>query len=238
MNNVELNNIDLTKVPKHIAIIMDGNGRWAKERGLPRIAGHREGINSVREITRICGEVGVKYLTLYTFSNENWNRPAKEVISLMKLFRKTLIDEINLILENDIKFKVIGDKTKLDILTRKKIDDLESKTKNNKNMQLILALSYGSRQEIITAVNNLLKKNKNKVNLDDFINSLFTKNIPDPDILIRTGFEKRISNFLLWQIAYSEIFFIDDYWPNFNKKILENIIKEYNLRERRYGKLD
>ena len=156
----------------------------------------------------------------------------------MKLFRKTLMNEINLILENDIKFKVIGDKTKLDILTRKKIDDLESKTKNNKNMQLILALSYGSRQEIITAVNNLLQKNKNKVNLDDFINSLFTRNIPDPDILIRTGFEKRISNFLLWQIAYSEIFFIDEYWPNFNKKILKNIIKDYNLRERRYGKLD
>tara|TARA_B100001778_G_C18386956_1_gene537942 strand:+ start:87 stop:740 length:654 start_codon:yes stop_codon:yes gene_type:complete len=217
---------------------MDGNGRWALNKNLDRFKGHEKGVKVVKEVTKYCSEIGVKYLTLYTFSNENWNRPAKEVISLMKLFRKTLIDEINLILENDIKFKVIGDKTKLDILTRKKIDDLESKTKNNKNMQLILALSYGSRQEIITAVNNLLKKNKNKVNLDDFINSLFTKNIPDPDILIRTGFEKRISNFLLWQIAYSEIFFIDDYWPNFNKKILENIIKEYNLRERRYGKLD
>ncbi len=225
-------------IPNHIAIVMDGNGRWALNKNLDRFKGHEKGVKVVKEVTKYCSEIGVKYLTLYTFSNENWNRPAKEVISLMKLFRKTLIDEINLILENDIKFKVIGDKTKLDILTRKKIDDLESKTKNNKNMQLILALSYGSRQEIITAVNNLLKKNKNKVNLDDFINSLFTKNIPDPDILIRTGFEKRISNFLLWQIAYSEIFFIDDYWPNFSKKILENIIKEYNLRERRYGKLD
>lgn len=225
-------------IPNHIAIVMDGNGRWALNKKLDRFKGHEKGVKVVKEVTKYCSEIGVKYLTLYTFSNENWNRPAKEVISLMKLFRRTLIDEINLILENDIKFKVIGDKTKLDILTRKKIDDLESKTKNNKNMQLILALSYGSRQEIITAVNNLLKKNKNKVNLDDFINSLFTKNIPDPDILIRTGFEKRISNFLLWQIAYSEIFFIDDYWPNFNKKILENIIKEYNLRERRYGKLD
>ena len=225
-------------IPNHIAIVMDGNGRWALSKNLDRFKGHEKGVKVVKEVTKYCSEIGVKYLTLYTFSNENWKRPANEVISLMKLFRKTLIDEINLILENDIKFKVIGDKTKLDILTRKKIDDLESKTKNNKNMQLILALSYGSRQEIITAVNNLLKKNKNKVNLDDFINSLFTKNIPDPDILIRTGFEKRISNFLLWQIAYSEIFFIDDYWPNFNKKILENIIKEYNLRERRYGKLD
>jgi len=217
---------------------MDGNGRWALNKNLDRFKGHEKGVRVVKEVTKYCSEIGVKYLTLYTFSNENWKRPANEVISLMKLFRKTLIDEINLILENDIKFKVIGDKTKLDILTRKKIDDLESKTKNNKNMQLILALSYGSRQEIITAVNNLLQKNKNKVNLDEFINSLFTRNIPDPDILIRTGFEKRISNFLLWQIAYSEIFFIDEYWPNFNKKILKNIIKDYNLRERRYGKLD
>ena len=225
-------------IPNHIAIVMDGNGRWALNKNLDRFKGHEKGVRVVKEVTKYCSEIGVKYLTLYTFSNENWKRPANEVISLMKLFRKTLIDEINLILENDIKFKVIGDETKLDILTRKKIDDLESKTKNNKNMQLILALSYGSRQEIITAVNNLLRKNKNKVNLDDFINSLFTRNIPDPDILIRTGFEKRISNFLLWQIAYSEIFFIDEYWPNFNKKILKNIIKEYNLRERRYGKLD
>ena len=225
-------------IPNHIAIVMDGNGRWALSKNLDRFKGHEKGVKVVKEVTKYCSEIGVKYLTLYTFSNENWKRPANEVISLMKLFRKTLIDEINLILENDIKFKVIGDKTKLDILTRKKIDDLESKTKNNKNMQLILALSYGSRQEIITAVNNLLRKNKNKVNLDDFINSLFTRNIPDPDILIRTGFEKRISNFLLWQIAYSEIFFIDEYWPNFNKKILKNIIKDYNLRERRYGKLD
>ena len=225
-------------IPNHIAIVMDGNGRWALNKNLDRFKGHEKGVRVVKEETKYCSEIGVKYLTLYTFSNENWKRPANEVISLMKLFRKTLIDEINLILENDIKFKVIGDKTKLDILTRKKIDDLESKTKNNKNMQLILALSYGSRQEIITAVNNLLQKNKNKVNLDEFINSLFTRNIPDPDILIRTGFEKRISNFLLWQIAYSEIFFIDEYWPNFNKKILKNIIKDYNLRERRYGKLD
>tara|TARA_A100001388_G_scaffold135455_1_gene100372 strand:- start:655 stop:1356 length:702 start_codon:yes stop_codon:yes gene_type:complete len=225
-------------IPNHIAIVMDGNGRWALNKNLDRFKGHEKGVRVVKEVTKYCSEIGVKYLTLYTFSNENWKRPANEVISLMKLFRKTLIDEINLILENDIKFKVIGDKTKLDILTRKKIDDLESKTKNNKNMQLILALSYGSRQEIITAVNNLLQKNKNKVNLDEFINSLFTRNIPDPDILIRTGFEKRISNFLLWQIAYSEIFFIDEYWPNFNKKILKNIIKDYNLRERRYGKLD
>ena len=224
-------------IPNHIAIVMDGNGRWALNKNLDRFKGHEKGVRVVKEVTKYCSEIGVKYLTLYTFSNENWKRPANEVISLMKLFRKTLIDEINLILENDNKFKVIGDKTKLDILTRKKIDDLELKTKNNKNMQLILALSYGSRQEIITAVNNLLRKNKNKVNLDDFINSLFTRNIPDPDILIRTGFEKRISNFLLWQIAYSELFFEKKLWPDFKENDYNNILKKFKKIKRNYGNI-
>ena len=226
------------KVPNHIAIVMDGNGRWARNKKLDRFKGHEKGVKVVKEITRYCSELGVNYLTLYTFSNENWNRPASEVLSLMNLFRKTLIKEVNLILENDIKFKVIGDRSKLDLLTRRKIDDLESKTKNNKKMNLVLALSYGSRQEIITAINKLLKNKTSEINIDDFTSSLYTKEIPDPDLLIRTGYEKRLSNFLLWQIAYSEIFFIDEYWPNFNKEILKDIIDEYSLRERRYGKLD
>tara|TARA_Y100000389_G_scaffold204820_1_gene259905 strand:- start:16221 stop:16922 length:702 start_codon:yes stop_codon:yes gene_type:complete len=226
------------KVPNHIAIVMDGNGRWALNKKLDRFKGHEKGVKVVKEITKYCSELGVNYLTLYTFSNENWNRPAGEVLSLMNLFRKTLIKEVNLILENDIKFKVIGDKSKLDLLTRRKIDELESKTKNNKKMKLVLALSYGSRQEIVTAINKLLKNKKSEIDIENFTNSLYTKEIPDPDLLIRTGYEKRLSNFLLWQIAYSEIFFIDEYWPNFNKKILKDIIDEYNLRERRYGKLD
>tara|TARA_A100000164_G_scaffold351782_1_gene356849 strand:- start:29 stop:730 length:702 start_codon:yes stop_codon:yes gene_type:complete len=226
------------KVPNHIAIVMDGNGRWARNKKLDRFKGHEKGVKVVKEITKYCSELGVNYLTLYTFSNENWNRPASEVLSLMNLFRKTLIKEVNLILENDIKFKVIGDRSKLDLLTRRKIDDLESKTKNNKKMNLVLALSYGSRQEIITAINKLLKNKTSEINIDDFTSSLYTKEIPDPDLLIRTGYEKRLSNFLLWQIAYSEIFFIDEYWPNFNKEILKDIIDEYSLRERRYGKLD
>ncbi len=217
---------------------MDGNGRWARNKKLDRFKGHEKGVKVVKEITKYCSELGVNYLTLYTFSNENWNRPASEVLSLMNLFRKTLIKEVNLILENDIKFKVIGDRSKLDLLTRRKIDDLESKTKNNKKMNLVLALSYGSRQEIITAINKLLKNKTSEINIDDFTSSLYTKEIPDPDLLIRTGYEKRLSNFLLWQIAYSEIFFIDEYWPNFNKEILKDIIDEYSLRERRYGKLD
>jgi len=226
------------KVPNHIAIVMDGNGRWAINKKLDRFKGHEEGVKVVKEITKYCSELGVNYLTLYTFSNENWNRPASEVLSLMNLFRKTLMKEVDLILENDIKFKVIGDKSKLDLLTRRKIDELESKTKNNKKMKLVLALSYGSRQEIITAINKLLKNKKSEIDIDDFINSLYTEEIPDPDLLIRTGYEKRLSNFLLWQIAYSEIFFVDKYWPDFNKKTLKVIIDEYSLRERRYGKLD
>ena len=226
------------KIPKHIAIVMDGNGRWAISKKLDRFKGHEKGVEVVKEITESCLDLGIDFLTLYTFSNENWNRPASEVLSLMNLFRKTLAKEINLIKDNNIKFKVIGDKSKLDLLTRKKIDSLEKETKDNKRMQLTLALSYGSRQEIISSINKLLKSKKNKINMEDFSKSLYTGKIPDPDLLIRTGCEKRLSNFLLWQIAYSEIFFIDDYWPDFNKEIIKKIIDQYNSRERRYGKLD
>jgi len=226
------------KIPKHIAIVMDGNGRWAISKKLDRFKGHEKGVEVVKEITESCLDLGIDFLTLYTFSNENWNRPASEVLSLMNLFRKTLAKEINLIKDNNIKFKVIGDKSKLDLLTRKKIDSLEKETKDNKRMQLTLALSYGSRQEIISSINKLLNSKKNKINMEDFSKSLYTGKIPDPDLLIRTGCEKRLSNFLLWQIAYSEIFFIDDYWPDFNKEMLKKIIDQYNSRERRYGKLD
>ena len=225
-------------IPNHIAIVMDGNGRWAINKKLDRFKGHEKGVKVVKEITEYCLQLGVNFLTLYTFSNENWKRPANEVLSLMNLFRKTLVEEINLIKDNDIKFKVIGDKSKLDLITRKTINSLEKETKDNKKMQLILALSYGSRQEIVYSVNKLLKRKKNKISINDFINSLYTSKIPDPDLLIRTGYEKRLSNFLLWQIAYSEIFFVDEYWPNFNKDMLDEIIEEYNSRERRYGKLD
>ena len=232
--NIKENN----NIPNHIAIVMDGNGRWAVNKKLDRYKGHEKGVEVVKEITESCLKLGVNFLTLYTFSNENWNRPVSEVLSLMSLFRKTLVKEINLIRDNDIKFKVIGDKSKLDLITRKEINSLEKETKDNKKMQLTLALSYGSRQEILFAVNKLLKNKKNKISMKDFTNSLYTNEIPDPELLIRTGYEKRLSNFLLWQIAYSEIFFINEYWPNFNKKMLKEIIDQYNSRERRYGKLD
>lgn len=233
MKNKTNNNI-----PNHIAIVMDGNGRWAIDKKLDRFKGHKKGVEVVKKITKYCLELGVNFLTLYTFSNENWNRPTTEVLKLMKLFRKTLVKEIRLIKDNNIKFKVIGDKSKLDLLTRRKINSIEKETKDNTKMQLTLALSYGSRQEILLSVNKLLKNKKNTISMDDFISSLYTSEIPDPELLIRTGYEKRLSNFLLWQIAYSEIFFIDEYWPNFNRKMLKKIIDEYNLRERRYGKLD
>ena len=174
---------------------------------------------------------------MYTFSNENWNRPTTEVLKLMKLFRKTLVKEIRLIKDNNIKFKVIGDKSKLDLLTRRKINSIEKETKDNTKMQLTLALSYGSRQEIIIAINEILKDKKNKITIDEFSEYLFTKDIPNPDLLIRTGKENRISNFLLWQIPYTEIFFSKSYWPDFKEKELAEILLDFGKRERRYGKV-
>ena len=230
MNIKENNNI-----PNHIAIVMDGNGRWAVNKKLDRFKGHEKGVEVVKEITESCLELGVNFLTLYTFSNENWNRPVSEVLSLMSLFRKTLVKEVNLIKDNDIKFKVIGDKSKLDLITRKEINSLEKETKDNKKMQLTLALSYGSRQEIVFAVNKLLKNKKNNITMKDLSSSLYTNEIPDPELLIRTGYEQRLSNFLLWQIAYSEIYFEKKLWPSFNEVDFKKIIKKYKKIKRNYG---
>tara|TARA_B110000444_G_scaffold258500_1_gene299593 strand:- start:1078 stop:1806 length:729 start_codon:yes stop_codon:yes gene_type:complete len=229
------------KIPRHIAIIMDGNGRWAKKRLLPRIAGHREGINSVREITRVCGEIGVKYLTLYTFSTENWNRPKKEVSALMSLLLKTINIEVKELHENNVKFSSIGNLEQLPESTKQGIKEGIKLTKNNKGLNLILALNYGSRQEIIEAVKKILKKVKENsfdyksLNEDSFASFLETKNIPDPDLLIRTSGELRLSNFLLWQSAYTEIYLTDTFWPAFRKDSLLEAITEYQNRERRFG---
>jgi len=222
--------------PKHIAIIMDGNGRWAKNKDSKRIEGHKEGVRTVKKITKYCAELNIKHLTLYTFSNENWLRPKTEVGSLMKLFVSTLNKELKLLLDNNIRFKVIGDKNKLDFITRKKINDVEYLTERNTGMGMNLAISYGGRQEIITAVNNIISSKRIKINEKNFEKYLYTKNIDHPDLLIRTGKEKRVSNFLLWQIAYSEIYFSDSLWPDFNEKELDEIILDFQKRERRYGK--
>jgi len=233
---------ELKTIPRHIAIIMDGNGRWAKERGLPRIAGHREGINSVREITKICGEIGVKYLTLYTFSTENWSRPKREVKALMTLLLSTIKKEIKELHKNDVKFSTIGDISILPKGTVKGIKEGEKLTFENSGLNLILALNYGSRQEIISAVNNIvydIKKgslDSNSIDENIFSSYLDTNNCPDPDLLIRTSGELRISNFLLWQSAYTEMYLTNTYWPSFRENELFAAIFDFQNRERRFGK--
>ena len=233
---------ELKTIPRHIAIIMDGNGRWAKERGLPRIAGHREGINSVREITKICGEIGVKYLTLYTFSTENWSRPKTEVKALMTLLLSTIKKEIKELHKNNVKFSTIGDISILPKGTLEGIKEGEKLTFDNSGLNLVLALNYGSRQEIISAVNNIvldIKKgslDSNSIDENIFSSYLDTNNCPDPDLLIRTSGELRISNFLLWQSAYTEMYLTSTYWPSFRENELFTAIYDFQNRERRFGK--
>ena len=235
--------VEQGSIPKHIAIIMDGNGRWAKEKNLPRISGHRQGINSVREITRVCGEIGVKYLTLYTFSTENWNRPQNEVNALMRLLLNTINTEVRELNKNNVCFKTIGDIDQLPMITKKGIQDGEELTKNNTGLNLCLALSYGSRQEIINGVRRISEKVKNgimkieQINEESFSKELYTSEFPDPDLLIRTSGENRISNFLLWQIAYSEIYLTETYWPDFDEGELIKSLLDYQSRERRFGKV-
>ena len=235
--------LDTDNIPNHIAIIMDGNGRWAKAKGLPRIAGHKEGINSVRDITRICGEIGVNYLTLYTFSTENWNRPKKEVNALMSLLLSTIKKEVRELHKNNVKFSTIGDLSFLPKNTENGLKEGMALTKNNTGLNLILALNYGSRQEIIDSVINIANKVKsgeidsNHIDETLFSSFLYTKNYPDPDLLIRTRGELRISNFLLWQCAYTEMYLTNTYWPSFREDELFKAILDFQNRERRYGKI-
>lgn len=231
------------QIPNHIAIIMDGNGRWAKEKALPRIAGHREGINSVREITRICGNIGVKHLTLYTFSTENWSRPSSEVNALMTLLMKTIKQEIKELHKNNVRFTTIGDLESLPSPTSKGLIEGIELTKENNGLNLCLALNYGSRQEIINAVKLILLKIQSDdfaiddINIELINKYLYTKLMPDPDLLIRTSGENRLSNFLLWQLAYTEIHMTDTYWPDFRDEQLMNAILDFQSRERRFGKV-
>ena len=227
---------------EHLAIIMDGNGRWAARRGLPRSMGHRKGAEVVKEITRAAGELGIKYLTLYAFSTENWNRSEDEVKTLMGLLRDYLQSDLKEVQENNVRIRFIGEREMLDADIVRKMAEIEADTLRNTGMTLCIALSYGSRQEIVTAVKKtaaLVKEGDislNDVDVKLFSDMLYTKDMPDPDLVIRTSGEQRISNYLLWQIAYAEFFFTDVLWPDFNKKLLEDIIKNFNMRERRYGK--
>ena len=234
--------INKANLPKHVAIIMDGNGRWAKKQGMMRVFGHRKGVKAVREAIEGAAEVGVEYLTLYAFSTENWNRPKLEVDALMSLLLSSLKDELKTLQENNIKLKVIGDISKLPQKNQKELQQVIDKTKNNTRMTLILALSYGSKIEIVDAVKIISEKVKNgeldisEINEDTISNNLYTSEMPDVDLLIRTSGETRISNFLLWQIAYAELFFLEKLWPDFDRTDLFNTILNYQNRERRFGK--
>lgn len=232
----------MERIPQHIAIIMDGNGRWATERGKERSYGHQAGVESVRRITSECTRLGVKYLTLYTFSTENWNRPADEVAALMGLVLTALEDE--LFMKNDVRFQVIGDIDRLPEEVQKKLQETIDHTADNKAMTMVIALSYSSRWEITKAVkeiSTLVAEGKAKaddINEDFITKHLVTSFMPDPDLLIRTGGELRISNYLLWQIAYSELYFCDTYWPDFAEADLHKAIASYQSRQRRFGKTE
>ena len=247
MQNKDLfkdNNIlDPNKLPMHIAIIPDGNGRWAKQRGLPRSTGHRRGSETLKEIVKCCARIGIKYITAYAFSTENWKRPKEEVDSLMNLldeFPSRAHEELK---ESDIRINVIGDISKLPKSLAEKIHDVEKMTKNNTGLQFNIALNYGGRDEIVSAIRKICQDVKdgkldiNDINEQVVKSKLYTYDIPDPDLIIRTAGEKRVSNFLLWQLAYSELWTSDVLWPDFTEKHLLEALFEYQKRERRYGGL-
>ena len=234
--------MDTKNICRHIAIIMDGNGRWAKKRGMPRTLGHKKGAENVVKITRAMKESGVKYLTLYAFSTENWQRSKDEVDALMQLLNEYLDKELKEIMDNNVRIVFIGERYMLSDSIQAKIAFLEKESEKNTDLTLCIALSYGSRQEILSAVKKIAAKVKERsmdisqITQDVFSEELYTKEIPDPDVLIRTSGEQRISNYLLWQSAYTELFFTNTLWPDFGKDELWDIINKFNQRERRYGK--
>ncbi len=239
---IDKKQLDANNIPRHIAIIMDGNGRWAKKKGLFRAAGHEKGTKAVREVVEGSAEIGIKHLTLYAFSTENWNRPKLEVDTLMKLLVSSLKKEIKTLQENNIQLNAIGNLQNLPKKARVELMEVIEKTKSNDHMVLTLALSYGSREELIKTIEEISIKVKNGVISPHLINEavinehLYTKNLPDVDLLIRTSGEQRISNFLLWQIAYAELYFTEILWPDFRRTDLFEAILNYQKRERRFGK--
>ncbi len=226
----------MKRIPQHIAIIMDGNGRWANERGKERSYGHQAGVEAVRRITSECTRLGVKFLTLYTFSTENWNRPADEISALMGLVLTSLEDEI--FMKNNVRFRVIGDMKRLPDEVQQKLRETEEHTAKNDAMTMVVALSYSSRWEIANAVKEIVAEAPAQITEETISQHLTTNFMPDPDLLIRTGGELRISNYLLWQIAYSELYFCDTYWPDFDEEELHKAIASYQSRQRRFGKTE
>ena len=227
--------------PAHVAVIMDGNGRWAKARGLPRTAGHKKGVDAVRRTVEAAGDLGIGYLTIFSFSSENWRRPEEEVSDLMQLLRFYLRSEIADLHRNGVRLRVIGDRSRLSNDITALIENAEALTGDNRKLTLVVALSYGSRQEITLAARRLAEEvragtlDPADITEDRFSEHLFTADIPDPDLIVRTSGEKRISNFLLWQAAYAELVFVDTLWPDFSKRDLEAAIEEFHRRERRFG---
>ncbi len=234
--------VDTNRLPQHIAVIMDGNGRWAKQHGKPRVFGHKNGVKAVREVTEAAAELGVEYLTLYAFSTENWNRPKLEVNALMTLLVETIRKEVATLNENNIRLQAIGDISQLPPKSHQALLEGIEQTKSNTRMTLVLALNYSARWEIMEAVRNIATQVSSKeilaheITQDIFASALSTKDMPDPELLIRTSGETRISNFLLWQIAYAELYFTPIFWPDFTKDSLYEAIIDYQNRERRFGK--
>ncbi|MBL7662906.1 di-trans,poly-cis-decaprenylcistransferase [bacterium] len=228
------------QLPQHIAIIMDGNGRWAEERGLKRFEGHKEGAKNVRRIVEACVKRGVRYLTLYSFSTENWNRSTEEVTSLMELFQLYLDSERSLLKDNRIRLRAVGDLSRLPWAVRTRLERNLAETKENSTLDLILAVSYGAREELLNATRRIIKRVQvgelaEDFSAEDFSAELWTAGIPDPELLIRTSGEMRVSNFLLWQIAYAELVVVPEYWPDFSEAVLDRTLEEYAQRERRFG---
>ncbi len=233
--------MDNLKIPRHVAVIMDGNGRWAKAKGLPRKMGHVQGGKNVEDLLYVCDDLGIKYFTVYAFSTENWKRSEDEVAALMTLLRSYLSSGFKKAAKNNVRIRIIGDRTRLAPDIQKLIEDLEEDSKNNTGLQFQIAINYGGRDEIVRMMRKTAedvksgKLNPEDINEEFISNNLDTKDIPDPDLLIRTSGEQRLSNFLLWQIAYSEFYIADCHWPDFNKDELIKAIEEYNKRDRRFG---
>lgn len=239
----KLSQIDKNRLPKHIAIIMDGNGRWAKSQGLKRVLGHRRGTRAVRQTVETCAEIGVQNLTLYAFSTENWRRPKLEIKTLMELLVSSLKKELKTMMDNDICLTTIGNRDQLPNSVQKELEEVIEQTANNKRMNLVLALSYGGREELVKATKNIGKLvQQDQLKIDDIDEqtiqeNLYAQELPDVDLVIRTGGEERISNFLLWQIAYAELYFTEILWPDFTKEHLFEALINYQNRERRFGKI-
>ncbi len=234
---------ELPKLPRHVAIIMDGNGRWANQRGLPRVEGHRRGVESVRNVVRAMGDIGIPYLTLFSFSSENWSRPKSEIMDLMGLIRLFIKRDLADLHKDNVRVRIIGDRAGLDADIVKLIADAETLTKDNTKLNLTVAFNYGSRAEIVRAAKHLAAEvSCGRLSVDDitaerFSSALDTGDLPDPDLFIRTSGEQRLSNFLLWQLAYAEFVFVETYWPDFNRTHLEAAIATYQSRDRRFGGL-